>query len=248
MTDFLTLRLGLKSKLLAKGKKKMSAMIDPNDGSGFVVLSDVVPDIIQEIRYFSTYNFMGRRIRGYEQPIALMTKEAADAVAKANAVFQEKGYVIKVFDTYRPTTAVEFFCEWENDMDDQIMKEAFFPDVDKKTIFEEGFISRRSGHSRGSTIDLTLVDKKTGVELDMGGVFDFFGAKSYALYKDITEEQKANRMLLRETMIEAGFRPITSEWWHFVLVDEPYPDTYFSFPVNTASLKKPEVEVDPRIR
>lgn len=208
------------------------------DASDFVVLSDIVPDMIQEIRYFSTYNFVGDRIEGYEQPVALMTKKAAAVVAKCAAIFKEMGYIIKVYDTYRPFRAVAHFCRWGEDLADQRMKYAFYPDVDKAKVFEEGFLDPWSGHSRGSTIDLTLVDMKTGLELDMGGTFDFFGGKSYALYEGITDEQKANRMILRKVMLDNGFRPAKTEWWHFRLIDEPYTDTYFDFPNSEASVKK----------
>ena len=207
------------------------------DASDFVVLSDVVPDMIQEIRYFSTYNFVGERIDGYEQPVALMTKKAAEVVKKVAAIFKEMGYIIKVYDTYRPTRAVAHFCRWGEDLADQRMKTPFYPDVPKETVFDEGFLSVWSGHSRGSTIDLTLVDINTGLELDMGGTFDFFGGKSYALYDGITEEQKKNRMILRKVMLDNGFRPATTEWWHFRLIDEPYPDTYFNFPNSEASVR-----------
>ena len=206
--------------------------IDPMDPSGFVVLTDVIPDAVQEIRYFSTYNFVGDRIDGYEQPIALLTRETAEVLKKVSDEMRSKGYTIKIYDTYRPCSALAHFMRWVQDYGDTRMKKYFYPDMDKKYLFEEGFLSERSGHSRGSTVDLTLTDMESGLDLDMGGHFDFFGEVSYALYDKITPEQRANRMLLREVMLRNGFRPATTEWWHFRLIDEPYPDTYFEFPVN----------------
>ncbi len=207
-----------------------------NDASGFVVLTDAVPDVILEIRYFSTYNFVGDRIDGYEAPVALITKEAAAALKAASDAFIAKGYRLKIYDAYRPQMAVSHFVRWAQDTEDVRMKAYFYPDLTKDVLFPQGYIAEHSGHSRGSTVDLTLVDMQTGKELDMGGVFDFFGEISHPDYKDITEAQYANRMLLREGMLSHGFKPLAEEWWHFTLENEPYPDTYFSFPVNSASV------------
>lgn len=202
------------------------------DASDFVNVADIVPDVILEIRYYSTYNFVGQRIDGYDAPVALLTKEAATALKKASDTLLTMGYRLKIFDAYRPQTAVNHFIRWAEDVSDTAMKRYFYPDVDKSRLFELEFIAARSGHSRGSTIDLTLFDMNTEREVDMGGTFDWFGEKSYPNYSGITEEQFKMRQLLRNVMIGAGFKPYESEWWHFTLKNEPYPDTYFDFPVH----------------
>ena len=210
-----------------------NAAPNPNDSSGFVVLSDVVPDIIQEIRYYSTYNFVGDRIRGYEEPCALMTREAATALKKVADELREKGYRLKVFDAYRPQAAVDNFVEWAKRINDTRMKKYFYPELNKDVLFPQGYIAEHSGHSRGSTIDLTLFDMNTGKEVDMGGTFDYFGERSHPDFKgDLTKQQLANRKILRDAMLRHGFKPLDTEWWHFTLKDEPYPDTYFTFPVH----------------
>ena len=201
------------------------------DSSDFVYISDVVPDVIYEIRYYSTFNFVGDRIDGYEAPVALLTKEAAEALKKASDALQEQGYRLKIFDAYRPQTAVNHFIRWAADASDARMKEYFYPQLDKGILFDAGFICARSSHSRGSTVDLTLFDMKTEKEADMGAPFDWFGEESYPTYTDLTEDQLRLRALLRDAMMAAGFNPFDTEWWHFTLADEPYPDTYFDFPV-----------------
>ena len=203
----------------------------PDDPSGFVVLTDVVPDVILEIRYFSSFNFVGTRVDGYEQPVALMTREAAQALKAVSDEAISLGYRLKIWDTYRPQRAVDHFCRWGENVTDTLTKRYFYPYLDKDVVFEQGYIARRSGHSRGSVVDLTLVDMKTGRDIDMGYGFDWFGGESHPDYRGITEEQYANRMLLRGLMLKHGFLPIEEEWWHFILKDEPYPDTYFTFPV-----------------
>jgi len=209
-----------------------------DDSSGFVLLSDVVPDAILEIRYYSTYNFVGDRIDGYEEPLAFMTKEAAAALKEASDELVAKGYRLKIYDAYRPQMAVTNFVEWAKDVDDTRMKEYFYPDLGKDVLFPQGYIDEHSGHSRGSTVDLTLFDMATEKEVDMGGTFDYFGEKSHPDYTGITDEQYANRMILRDAMLAHGFKPLDTEWWHFTLADEPYPDTYFTFPINSDSLSK----------
>ena len=208
------------------------------DSSGFVLLSDFVPGIIQEIRYFSTYNFTGDRIDGYEEPVALLTAEAARALKGAANELSVKGYRLKVFDAYRPACAVKHFVYWGLEDQDIRMKPYFYPDLEKQELFKKGYIASRSSHSRGSTIDLTLFDMVTGRETDMGSPFDFFGEKSHPDYRGITQEQYENRMLLRDAMLRNGFEPIDCEWWHFTLEDEPYPDTYFEFPVSSRILRR----------
>ena len=208
------------------------------DPSGFVLLSDFVPNIIQEIRYFSTYNFIGERIDGYEEPCAILTVEAARALkAVSNELFVQ-GYRIKVFDAYRPACAVKQFVLWGIEDQDIRMKPYFYPDLQKQDLFAEGYIAKLSSHSRGSTVDLTLLDMKTGKEVDMGSPFDLFSEKSHPGYKGITDEQYENRMLLQHVMVRNGFVPIDCEWWHFTLKNEPYPDTYFEFPVSSQYLRR----------
>lgn len=203
------------------------------DASDFTLLADAVPDAILEIRYYSTYNFVGDRIDGYEQPTALLTKEAAAALKEVSDDVVSKGYRLKIYDAYRPQKAVNHFIDWAKNLEDTRMKEYFYPDLDKSVLFSQGYIAERSGHSRGSTVDLTLFDMKTGKEVDMGGTFDFFGVQSHPDYTDgITKKQYNNRMLLRDAMLAHGFKPLEEEWWHFTLKDEPFPDTYFTFPVS----------------
>ena len=206
--------------------------------SGFVLVSDYVAAVIQEIRYYSTYNFVGDRIDGYEQPCAILTKEAARALKGISNKLNVMGYRIKVFDAYRPATAVKHFTLWGVDDLDLRMKPFFYPDLEKQELFRKGYIASKSSHSRGSTIDLTLLDMKTGKEVDMGSPFDYFSEVSHPDYKGVTKEQYENRMFLQDMMVRGGFEPIDCEWWHFTLRDEPYPDTYFDFPVLTEVLKR----------
>lgn len=212
----------------------------PMDSSGFVVLADFIPHIVQEIRYYSTYNFVGERIDGYEEPCALLTKEAARALKSVSNEMMVKGYRLKIFDAYRPVCAVNQFKFWAIEDTDIRMKPYFYPEIEKQDLFKLGFIAARSSHSRGSTVDLTLLDMQSGKEVDMGSPFDLFSEKSYPSYKgkEITDEQFENRMFLQKAMVRNGFVPLDCEWWHFTLKDEPYPDTYFDFPVSSAYLRK----------
>lgn len=208
------------------------------DPSGFVVLADYVPSVIQEIRYYSTYNFIGDRIDGYEEPCALITIEAARALKSVANELNVLGYRLKVFDAYRPAGAVKHFVLWGIEDTDIRMKPYFYPDLEKQELFVKGYIAAQSSHSRGSTVDLTLFDMKTGREVDMGSPFDYFSELSHPGYRGVTEEQYENRMLLQSIMVRNGFQPYECEWWHFTLADEPYPDTYFEFPVSAKYLKK----------
>ena len=214
-------------------KKKVT--MDP---SAFVLLADYVPAIIQEIRYYSTYNFIGDRIDGYEEPCAILTMEAARALKSVSNEMNVMGYRLKVFDAYRPASAVKHFVLWGLEDTDIRMKPFFYPDLDKEELFMKGYIASRSSHSRGSTVDLTLLDMKTGKELDMGSPFDYFSEVSHPDYTGITKEQYENRMLLRNAMIRNGFEPYDCEWWHFTLRNEPFPDTYYAFPVSSSYLKR----------
>ena len=206
------------------------------DASDFVLLTEAVPDAILEIRYYSTYNFIGDRIDGYEEPLAFLTKEAASALKAVSDDLIAKGYRLKIYDAYRPQRAVTHFVNWAKDTADTRMKQFFYPDLEKAVLFPQGYIAEHSGHSRGSTVDLTLFDMNTEKEADMGGTFDFFGELSHPDYKNITDEQYQNRMILRDAMTAHGFKPLAEEWWHFTLENEPFPDTYFTFPVNSESV------------
>lgn len=198
----------------------------------FVPVTDVVPDAILEIRYYSTYNFVGARIDGYEQPVALLTRSAAEALRLVSDDLKARGYRLKIYDAYRPQRAVDHFVRWAEDLADDAMKPVFYPQVDKCDLFTQGFIAKKSGHSRGSTVDVTLVDEHTGRNVDMGGSFDYFGELSHPGYRDgLTQAQQDNRMMLREAMMKRGFKPLSTEWWHFTLMQEPYPEQYFDFPV-----------------
>ena len=214
---------------------KQKVIMDPSD---FVVLADFVPGIIQEIRYYSTYNFIGDRIDGYEEPCALLTKEAARALKSVSNEMNVRGYRLKIFDAYRPARAVKHFVLWGIEDLDLRMKPYFYPDLEKQELFAKGYIASQSSHSRGSTVDLTLLDMSTGKEVDMGSPFDMFSEVSHPGYRGITEQQYDNRMILQQVMVRNGFSPIDCEWWHFTLNDEPFPDTYFDFPVSAGYLKR----------
>lgn len=208
------------------------------DPSGFTILAEEVPQIVQEIRYYSTYNFIGERIDGYKEPCAILTKDAAWALKSVSKELYVQGYCLKVFDAYRPVTAVKHFMMWGLEDLDLRMKPFFYPDLDKRELFAKGYIAKRSSHSRGSTVDLTLLEMATGREVDMGSPFDLFSEKSHPDYSGVTDEQYENRMRLQKAMMRSGFEPIDCEWWHFTLGDEPYPDTYFDFPVSAAYLRR----------
>lgn len=201
------------------------------DSSAFVNLTDIVPDAILEIRYYSTYNFVGSRIDGYEQPVALLTREAADSLKAVCDELKANGYRIKIWDAYRPQRAVNHFVRWAESLSDTAMKKVFYPMLDKSQLFEQGYIYARSSHSRGSTVDLTLIDAATGKELDMASPFDWFGEESRPGFPCRLYSQSENRLVLRNAMQRHGFEGIDSEWWHFTLRNEPFPDSYFDFPV-----------------
>lgn len=199
---------------------------------GFVYVDEAVPGAVVELRYRSTDNFVGRPIDGYLGNRAILSRPAAAALARMQADLQAFGLAIKVFDAYRPQRAVDHFVRWAEDVADTRMKAAYYPDVDKRNLFKEDYIAARSGHSRGSTVDLTLVGRAAPhPPLDMGTAFDFFGVASWPTHPGLTPQQRANRLLLHSLMIKHGFRPYPKEWWHFTLEAEPYPDTYFDFPV-----------------
>ncbi len=201
---------------------------------GFVNLTDIVPDAMLEMRYYGTYNFVGTRLDGYEEPVALLTRRAAMALLEVSNDVEAMGYRLKVYDAYRPKSAVRHIVRWANDRADTLMKPCFYPNLDKSMLFELGYLSSRSRHSRGSTVDLTLFDMATGKELDMGTPFDWLGVESHPSYRaTLTIAQHINRMTLRKAMMRHGFKPCGTEWWHFTLINEPYPDRGFDFPVKT---------------
>lgn len=223
--------------------------------SHFVMMNAVLPYALFEIRYFEENNFMGVPVNGYREPLCFLTKEAGQALEKVYQEVKNRGYTLKIFDCYRPQQAVDHFVRWARDLNDQKMKSKYYPHEDKSLLFEKGYIAEKSGHSRGSTLDLTLAvpvsddERKRNVwewiksfftmddylhdakELDMGTSYDFFDSLSHTADPRVTEKQKQNRLLLKKIMEKHGFVNYDKEWWHYTLKDEPYPDTYFNFPV-----------------
>ena len=229
--------------------RRLTTAVGQQGREHFVSIPEAIPDAILEIRYFSTYNFVGDRIDGYLAPTALLTRAAADSLRAVSDDLMRMGYRIKIYDAYRPQMAVDHFVRWAADQKDQRMKSCFYPDLRKNVLFKQGYIMEKSGHSRGSTVDLTIFDMAAGKEVDMGGTFDWFGPESHPDFcgdpdtgvydaragrkrNGITETQFRNRLILREAMLRHGFKPLDEEWWHFTLKDEPFPDTYFTFPVH----------------
>lgn len=236
------------------------ASTDPKAPEDFVALRTVDPTILQEMRYFTPHNFVGERIDGYRQPICILTRPAAEALHRAQVSLLSRGYTLKVYDCYRPQRAVNHFVRWAKDLDDQAMKGEFYPDVDKTRLFEDGYIAEKSGHSRGSTMDLTIVklpakptrpyvpgeplvpcyapksERFPDNSVDMGTGFDCFDTLSHTLDPRIEGEQRANRLLLKSTLEDLGFVNLAEEWWHYTYKPEAYPDTYFDFPVSAKSL------------
>lgn len=199
--------------------------------NGFVYVQDVIPDLEVELRYFTSNNFVGKPIEGYHSNKLILTLESAQALKLVHEALQEQNLCLKVYDGYRPQSAVNHFIKWARDLNDTINKHTFYPDVKKRNLFKEEYIASKSGHSRGSTLDLTIIDGNTGIPLDMGSAYDFFGQESWVDFTNITEKQKANRQLLQIFMLNFGFRNYPKEWWHFTLRGEPFRDTYFDFAV-----------------
>ena len=198
---------------------------------GFIYIRDALPDAILEIRYATSHNFTGRVVVGYLSDNASLTLDAAKSLKKANEALEKVGYGIKIYDAYRPKQAVDCFIKWSDEPEDNKTKAEFYPDYDKKDLFSLGYIARRSRHSCGSTIDLTIYYLDTGENLDMGSPYDFLGPISNHGTDLISEEQTKNRNILKKAMKDAGFKELRTEWWHYELVNEPYLDTYFDFPV-----------------
>lgn len=208
-----------------------SAALAQERPAAFVDAAAVVPGLVVEMRYHGPDNFVGRPIDGYEKPICYLTRAAAAALAQVAQELAPRGLSLKVFDCYRPARAVAHFVRWARDLGDTSRKAAYYPEVDKRRLFRDGYIAARSGHSRGSTVDLTLVESRTGRELDMGTPFDFFGSRAAPSDRSVNAEARANRSLLAQAMRRHGFAPYPKEWWHFTLRAEPFPHTYFDFPV-----------------
>lgn len=220
--------------LLCETQGERAAMAQSNEDlvhPDFVELRELIPDIRLEVRYFGEHNFVGRSIDGYNAEKIFMTRQAAEALSRVQAELVSFGHSLKVFDAYRPQRAVDHFVRWAEDLNDKKMKEEFYPAVNKADLFSSGYIAARSGHSRGSTIDLTIVDAETGKELEMGTPWDYFDPSSWPTYLEIPDQARANRNLLAAVMTKHGFRALPEEWWHFTLENEPFPDTYFDFPV-----------------
>jgi D-alanyl-D-alanine dipeptidase len=192
-----------------------------------VNLIDYIPDLVLDIRYFGSNNFVGEPIDGYLAANALLTPQTAQALVIVQQQANAQGLGLKIFDAYRPQRAVNHFVRWAEDLDEQSTKQEYYPNVEKEALFEQGYIAALSGHSRGSTIDLTLINLGDGTELDMGSAFDFFDPISWPSSTEVSEQAQQNRQLLRSLMMEQGFIPYEAEWWHFTLADEPYPDQHF---------------------
>ncbi|WP_082989872.1 M15 family metallopeptidase [Woeseia oceani] len=203
-----------------------------DDGrDGFVYVHDVIPDVILDVRYHSNDNFMGTVVDGYHRDVILISKPAAAALSKVQDDLRQQGFGLKIFDGYRPQKAVNHFVRWSENPADRLTKQTYYPDLPKDRLFELGYIARKSGHTRGSTLDLTVVNLASGEELDMGSPWDFFGEVSHHDSPLVDSTATANRELLRQTMVRHGFLPYANEWWHYTLANEPYPDTYFDFNV-----------------
>jgi D-alanyl-D-alanine dipeptidase len=194
----------------------------------FVDLQKTIPGLVVELRYASEENFTGRPITGYETKKLYGTTALMQALTKVQKALEKRGLALKIYDAYRPQRAVNDFIRWSRIPSDTLKKRTYYPSIKKDTLFRAGYIASKSGHSRGSTVDLSIVSQD-GIPLDMGGEWDFFGVRSWYAFEGITVEQKAHRKLLRDLMLANGFKPYSKEWWHFTLIEEPYPDTYFDF-------------------
>ena len=198
---------------------------------GFVYVSTVISDLDVELRYYASNNFVGDTIQGYKSDRLILKNDAAKALKLVQDELRMQNICLKVYDGYRPQRAVDHFVVWARDLGDTINKQQYYPRVEKRNLFNEGYIASKAGHSRGSTVDLTLTDGNTGEPLDMGSPYDFFGEESWVEYEDISVEQKSNRVLLQKVMQKHNFRNYANEWWHFTLRWEPFPETYFDFEV-----------------
>lgn len=225
---FATLGLLLSCQVSAQDAPTTDLQTRPDS---FVALHGLIPDLVVELRYLGSNNFLGRPVQGYQASVVYMSEPAARALQAVQASLAPEGLGLKVFDAYRPQRAVDDFVRWAADGSDIVMKQQYYPSLNKDELFPQGYIAERSGHSRGSTVDLTLVRLADSQELDMGSPYDFFDPVSWPSDTSITAAQQVNRLKLREAMLAHGFRPLDTEWWHFTLEGEPYTDTYFDFPV-----------------
>lgn len=220
---FCSFVINAQEKISLKAQQKL-----PKD---FSYLNKIAPSIQHELRYCTNNNFLGYSVNGYHESIVICTTKTAFALKKVQQELLKKDLSLKIFDAYRPQTAVNHFVKWARVINDTLMKQKYYPNINKRHLFRKGYIASKSGHSRGSTVDLTIVNLKTGNELDMGSPYDFFGISSHVAYQKLTKEQKKNRQLLQLIMRKYNFRPYSKEWWHFTLRFEPFPKTYFDFPV-----------------
>jgi D-alanyl-D-alanine dipeptidase len=198
---------------------------------GFVYVDEVSNQTIVDLRYLKSNNFLNRPVAGYFVNRAILTRPAAEALSKVEDELRIYGLGVLIFDAYRPQRAVNDFVKWAKDLKDVKAKANYYPNVDKSNLFKEGYIAEQSGHSRGSTVDLTLISLAKNKPLNMGTDFDYFGPESWPYYPNVPPQQRANRLLLQLIMTKYGFKPYPQEWWHFTLENEPYPNTYFDFEV-----------------
>jgi len=223
----------------AKVEDNQNVQTDPQQQfephPGFVLVRDYVPDVIEDIRYFSTNNFMGVKVNGYDANAAIVTKQTAVKLKDAADEFRRMGYVIKIFDAYRPQRAVDHFVRWAQGPDEK-NKAEYYPTIAKKNLFPR-YIAKKSGHSKGSTIDMTICYKDSKKEVDMGSHFDYFGPPSHTSFMgaypggNVNKTHNKNRLMLKRVMEKHGFTNYSNEWWHFTLNNQPYPNTYFNFSV-----------------
>lgn len=204
----------------------------------FVDVKSAAPSIIQDIRYYGSYNFVGERIDGYISPNCLLTKKATQALKRVQEELNNQYLSLKVYDCYRPQKAVDHFVRWAEDLKDKKMKPLFYPGVKKSELFKKGYLAAKSGHSRGSTLDVTLIPlpvskidsaSSSMPGIDMGTPFDYFGERSHTINDMISQKQQENRLFLKKVMERHGFKNLKEEWWHYTLKDEPFPDIYFNF-------------------
>ena len=205
-----------------------STSFNNNLEAGFVYLKDIDDSIVVNLKYYSSENFTGQFVEGYHSNNAILTKESALALSNAQDDFNKLGYSLILYDAYRPQRAVNFFVQWSKNLNDTINKRIYYPNIKKSELFEFGYIAYKSGHSRGSTVDVSLIEISTNKLLDMGTIFDYFGIESHTFFDDISEKQKSNRLILYEIMSNNGFKNYSKEWWHFTLKNEPY-QKYFDF-------------------
>ena len=197
---------------------------------GFVYLSDINSSIIVDLKYYSSNNFTGKFVEGYNSNKAILTKEAAVALSNAQDDLNKIGYSLILYDAYRPQSAVDFFVKWSSNINDTIYKNTYYPNIKKSELFKLGYIAYKSSHSRGSTVDVSLVEIESKKEIDMGTIFDYFGVESHTFFNNLSKKQKLNRLLLYEAMSNNGFKNYSKEWWHYTLENEPF-QKYFDFPV-----------------